>query len=62
MQTICIIVIIRLIIIIIYDLHNVYQLFSLSNAEYMVETILIYLTEIGLILMMSQSIKETTKT
>eukprot|EP00347_Sterkiella_histriomuscorum_P006036 403354308 len=62
MQSICVIVIVRLIIIILYDLSYSYTLFYFQPPELIIETILIYLTEIGLILMMSQSIKETTKT
>ena len=62
MQTICVIIVVRLTIIVIYDLQYSYSLFTLGSTELMIETIMIYLTEIMLILMMSQSIKETTKT
>lgn len=61
MNTICLIIVVRQIIIIIYDLSYSYEVIDLK--DYLITvTVLIYLTEILLVLMMSQLIQETSKT
>ena len=61
MFSICFIIVVREIVIIVYDLTFSYSFFQFTTPQIILITVAIYFTEIFLVLMMSQSIKETTR-
>ncbi len=61
MFTICAIIVVREVVIIVYDLAFSYDYIEMTVPSLITITVAIYLSEIFLVLMMSQSIKETTR-